>query len=352
MAQQQADKGVRIWLLVGLVMVFIQVMLGGVTRLTGSGLSITEWDVIMGILPPLNTAEWQEVFHKYQQFGQYKLVNTQMDLHAFKQIFFWEWFHRLWARSMGFVFLIPLIYFIIKGKIAKNQIVRYGILLVLGGLAGVVGWLMVSTGLKDNKVLVSPISLMSHLLVACCIFIYLFRLWLEDTYPKSRVRYDTYVRRLTNFLVLFIIIQIALGGLVAGSKAALASTTWPTMNGSFIPNTLGFKTPFEDHIFENNLTIQFIHRMVAYFIFFFSLFYYWTTRNVLAKPIYHTFRNLMLIAVFTQVSLGIFTLLNTRGEVPVILGTAHQLVAFLFLNTTIGLHYFVKYRAISSSSMR
>ena len=190
MANQSAAKSVRIWLIIGLVMVFVQVLLGGVTRLTGSGLSITEWNVVMGSLPPMNANEWNEVFAKYQQFDQFKLVNSQMNLEEFKSIFFWEWVHRLWARSMGFVFILPFIYFILKGIIAKNQIWRYSILMILGGLAGVVGWIMVASGLKEDMVLVNPVKLMLHLRVACSIFMYLFRLLLEDTYQKEKKRFD------------------------------------------------------------------------------------------------------------------------------------------------------------------
>lgn len=352
MANQQAAKSVRIWLIIGLVMVFVQILLGGITRLTGSGLSITEWDVIMGSLPPMNVDQWQEVFSKYQQFGQYKLVNSQMTLAEFKSIFFWEWFHRLWARSMGFVFILPLIYFVIKGTIAKNQLLRYSVLMFLGGLAGLVGWIMVASGLKDDMVLVNPVKLMLHLLVACSIFMYLFRILLEDTYPKERKSYNTSIRNLTTIFIVLVVIQISFGGLVAGARAALNWTTWPLMNGAFIPEHVGFYQPFSEHIHENNVTLQFIHRMIAYFITIFAVFFYWKSRNTLAQPIFHVFRHLMLVVVFTQVTLGILTVINSKGSVPVSWGVLHQLTAFILLNITIGLHYFVKYRAISSSSLR
>lgn len=352
MKQGQAAKSVRIWLIIGLIMVFVQILIGGVTRLTGSGLSITEWSVIMGTLPPLNLEQWNEAFHKYQQFDQFKLVNSHITLSDFKFIFFWEWFHRLWARSMGFVFLFPFIYFIIKGIIPKNQIIRYGILMILGGLAGVVGWIMVASGLEENKVLVNPMKLMLHLLVACSIFVYLFRLLIEDTYPKERKRFDIKARNLTTFLLILVISQIAIGALVAGSKAALSCTTWPLMNGYFIPEYIGFHTPFDEHVPENNITIQFLHRMIAYFITLFAAYYYWRTRQTMAQPIFHLYRNLMLLIIAIQVTLGILTLINSKGEVPVFLGVLHQMTAFVLLNIIVGLHYFVKYKSISSSSLR
>ncbi|HUH73427.1 MAG TPA: COX15/CtaA family protein [Chitinophagales bacterium] len=352
MANQQAAKSVRIWLIIGLVMVFVQILIGGITRLTGSGLSITEWNVIMGTLPPMNADQWQEVFVKYQQFGQYKLVNSQMSLAEFKFIFFWEWFHRLWARSMGFVFLLPLIYFVLKGTIARNQILRYSVLLFLGGLAGFVGWIMVASGLKDDMVFVNPVKLMLHLLVASAIFMYLFRILLEDTYPKERKRFDTSIRNLTTIFVVLVLIQISFGGLVAGSRAALNCTTWPLMNGSFIPEHVGIYQPFSEHIPENNITLQFIHRMIAYGLTIFAVYFYWKSRNTLAQPIFHTFRHLMIVVVFIQVTLGVLTIINSKGSVPVSWGVLHQIMAFVLLNITIGLHYFVKYKSISTSSLR
>ncbi|MCO5232454.1 MAG: COX15/CtaA family protein [Chitinophagales bacterium] len=352
MKQEQAAKSIRIWLIIGLIMVFVQILIGGVTRLTGSGLSITEWSVIMGTLPPLSLEQWNDAFYKYQQFDQFKLVNSHITLSDFKFIFFWEWFHRLWARSMGFVFLLPFIYFIFKGLIPKNQIIRYGILMILGGLAGIVGWIMVASGLEQNKVLVNPVKLMLHLLVACSIFVYLFRLLLEDTYPKERNRFDTSIRNLTSFFLILVITQIAIGALVAGSKAALSCTTWPLMNGAFVPDYIGFHTPFDEHVPENNLTIQFIHRMIAYFITVFSIYYYWRTKQTMAQPLFHLYRHIMLFFVFAQVALGIFTLINSKGEVPVALGALHQMTAFILLNIIVGLHYFIKYKAISSSSLR
>lgn len=352
MVYQQAAKSVRIWLIIGLVMVFIQILIGGITRLTGSGLSITEWNVIMGTLPPMNATEWQEVFVKYQQFGQFKLVNSQMSLAEFKSIFFWEWFHRLWARSMGFVFILPFLYFIIKGTIAKNQIFRYSVLMFLGGLAGLVGWIMVASGLKDDMVLVNPVKLMLHLLVASSIFMYLFRILLEDTYPKERKRFDASIRTLTTIFIVLVLIQISFGGLVAGARAALSWTTWPLMNGAFIPEHVGIHRPFSEYIFENNVTLQFIHRTLAYLITLFTVFFYWTSRKTLAQPVFHVFRHLMIVVVFAQVTLGILTVINSEGSVPVTLGVLHQIMAFILLNITIGLHYFVKYRAISTSSLR
>lgn len=346
---KQAHPAVRVWLITGLVMVFIQILLGGITRLTGSGLSITEWNVILGTLPPMNAGQWEEAFAKYREIDQYKLVNTGMSLSEFKFIFFWEWFHRLWARLMGFVFLLPLLFFWVRGYISSGQVPRYAVLLILGGMAGAMGWIMVASGLQEDMVLVNPVKLMGHLLIACSIFMYLFRLILEDTWPKERKRFDTSARFWITGLLILLILQIAMGGLVAGSKAALNCTTWPLMNGSFIPEGLGIALPFKDHVGTNNITLQFVHRMMAYLLFVAGIIFYIRSAKVLAQPLFHFFRHLMLITLITQVVLGIVTVMNSKGAVPVSWGVIHQLVAFVLLNIMTGLHYFVKYRSISYS---
>jgi heme a synthase len=349
---KQAHPAVKAWLITGLVMVFIQILLGGITRLTGSGLSITEWNVIMGTLPPLNDAAWQEAFAKYQQIDQYKLVNSNMTMSEFKYIFFWEWFHRLWARMMGFVFLLPLLLFWAKGFIKTAELPRYGVLLILGGMAGLMGWIMVASGLQEDMVLVSPVKLMGHLLIACSIFMYLFRLILEDTMPKERRRFDSKARFLIGMLMLLVVVQIALGGLVAGSKAALNCTTWPLMNGSFIPEGLGFATPFHEHIAQNNITLQFMHRMMAYGLLLYGLWLYFHLSSTLAKPVFHVYRHLMVAVLALQVLLGVLTVVNSKGAVPVSWGVIHQFVAFFLLNILVGMHYLVKYRAIATGSIR
>jgi cytochrome c oxidase assembly protein subunit 15 len=349
---RKAHPAVRAWLITGLVMVFIQILLGGITRLTGSGLSITEWSVIMGTLPPLNAADWQEAFAKYQQIDQYKLVNSNMTMGEFKYIFFWEWFHRLWARTMGFVFLLPLLFFWAKGIVKTPQVPRYGVLLILGGMAGLMGWVMVASGLEEDMVLVNPFKLMGHLLIACSIFMYLFRLILEDTLPKERSRFDQGMRRIITVFMVLVVVQIAFGGLVAGSKAALNCTTWPLMNGSFIPEGLGFETPFKDHIAQNNITLQFVHRMMAYGLLMLGVWLYWKSRLTLAQPVFHYYRHAMIVVLTLQVVLGILTVINSKGAVPVGLGVVHQFVAFFLLNILVGLHYLVKYRAISTSGIR
>ena len=339
MNEAKRKKILGIWFIIGVGMLLGQIILGGITRLTGSGLSITEWKAILGFLPPLNEQEWNLAFIRYQQFGQYKLVNTSMTLAEFKWIFFWEWFHRLWARLIALAAVLPLIYFIIKKIVFKEDIYKILIAIVLGAVAGAVGWIMVQSGLKENTVLVNPVNLMSHILVATIIVGYVLRIGLEYLYPKQHLPFDKKSRTLFLVLIVLVFIQIGLGALVAGSKAALICTTFPLMNGNYFPSLFG--------IYENDvkLVLQFLHRNVAYLIFFYVIFLFFKTKNVAAQFQFHRSRWLLLGMVLLQVVLGVLTLIYSEGKVPVVLGVCHQLGAFLLLIFSIEGHYFIKYRA-------
>lgn len=339
MDEAKRKKILGIWFITGVGMLLGQIILGGITRLTGSGLSITEWKAILGFLPPMSEQEWNLAFIKYQQFGQFKLLNTSMTLAEFKQIYFWEWFHRLWARLIAVAAIIPLIYFIYKKIVFKEDIIKILIAIALGAVAGVVGWIMVQSGLNQNSVLVNPVNLMSHILVATIIVMYVLRAGLEYLYPKQHLPFDKQKRILFTILIVLVFIQIAAGSLVAGSKAALVSTTWPLMNGSYFPSYFGVEDT------DVKLTLQFIHRNVAYFIFFYVIFIFFFTKNVSAKFQFHRTRYLLLAMVLIQLLLGIFTLLYSTGKIPVTLGVLHQLGAFLLLIFSVEGHYFIKYRA-------
>lgn len=339
MDEQKRKKILGIWFIVGVGMLLGQIILGGITRLTGSGLSITEWKAILGFLPPLNEQDWNLAFIKYQQFGQYKLVNTNMTLAQFKSIYFWEWFHRLWARTLLVAAVVPLVYFIYKKIVKKEDIYRILIAIVLGAVAGAVGWIMVQSGLKEDTVLVNPINLMSHILVATIIVIYVLRTGLEYLYPKQILQYDKNKRKYFTILIVLVFIQIGIGALVAGSKAALVCTTFPLMNGSYFPTLFGIRET------DIKLIFQFIHRNMAYLIFFYVIFIFLKTKNVFAQFQFHRTRWLLLCMVFIQVILGIFTLINSQGNIPIILGVLHQFGAFLLLIFSVEGHYFIKYRA-------
>lgn len=339
MNDTQRKKILGIWFIIGVGMLLGQIILGGITRLTGSGLSITEWKAILGFLPPLNEQDWNLAFIKYQQFGQYKLVNTSMTIAEFKWIFFWEWFHRLWARLIALAAVLPLLYFIYKKIVFKEDIYKILIAIALGGVAGTVGWIMVQSGLKENTVLVNPVNLMSHILVATIIVGYVLRIGLEYLYPKQHLPFDKKSRTLFLVLIVLVFIQIGLGALVAGSKAALVCTTFPLMDGDYFP---GFFGVYETDV---KLVLQFLHRNVAYLIFFYVIFLFFKTKNVAAQFQFHRSRWLLLGMVLLQVVLGIFTLIYSEGKVPVVLGVCHQLGAFLLLIFSIEAHYFIKYRA-------
>ena len=339
MDEAKRKKILGIWFIIGVGMLLGQIILGGITRLTGSGLSITEWKAILGFLPPMNEQDWNTVFTKYQQFGQYKLLNTTMTLSEFKQIYFWEWFHRLWARLIAVAAVLPLMYFIYKKIVFKEDIIKILIAIVLGAVAGTVGWIMVQSGLNQNSILVNPVNLMSHILVATIIVTYVLRVGLEYLYPKQHSSFDKQKRILFTVLILLVFMQIAVGSLVAGSKAALVCTSWPLMNGFYFPKYFGIEET------DTKLLLQFIHRNIGYLIFFYVIFIFFFTKNISAQFQFHRTRWFLLIMIMLQVVLGVLTLLFSHGKVPVILGVCHQLGAFLLLIFSVEGHYFIKYRA-------
>ncbi len=345
MDEAKRKKILGIWYIIGVGILLGQIILGGITRLTGSGLSITEWQPILGFIPPLNEHDWNLAFIKYQQFGQYKLLNTSMTLLQFKHIYFWEWFHRLWARTLVIAATLPLIYFIYKKIVQKADIIKIVIAIALGGIAGFAGKIMVESGLNPNSVLVNPINLMSHILIATIIVIYVLRVGLEYLYPKQDAPYDMKNRKLFLILIVLVFVQIGLGALVAGSKAALICTTWPLMNNHYYPAEINFAIT-DNYEFSVKLLLQFLHRNVAYFIFFYVIFIFLKTRNVSAQFQFHRTRWFLICMVLLQVLLGIFTLIYSVGKVPVLLGVLHQLGAFLLLIFSVEGHYFIKYRAI------
>ena len=339
METNKRERIIGIWLMIGVFMLMVQIFLGGVTRLTGSGLSITEWDAIMGFIPPLNHAQWNEAFEKYKQFDQFRLVNTTFVLEDFKSIFMWEFVHRLWARFMALCAFLPMIYFIFKGILKKNDILKLLLIIALGGLAGVLGWIMVASGLEKNKVLVNPAKLMLHLLIACFIVGLTFRFALGYLYPNQQ-KQSIEQKNIIIVLLIAVFVQIGLGALVAGSKAVYSCTTFPLMHGAFIPANLGFHTPYEDFIHENNFTLQFIHRMTAYFIAVFSIILFFVFAKLPFVSKFHASRKLLLAAIFIQIGLGAMTLLFTKSNIPVFWAELHQLGAFVVMFSVIAMHYF------------
>ncbi|MGP2492737.1 COX15/CtaA family protein [Mesorhizobium sp. PUT5] len=317
---------VRGWLYVVLVVLVALVMVGGATRMTGSGLSITEWKPIHGVVPPLNDAEWQEEFAKYQQIPQYQQINKDMTLGEFKHIFWWEWAHRILARGVGFLVALPLAFFWLAGRLERGLKPRLVGLLALGALQGAIGWWMVASGLVE-RVSVSQYRLATHLTMACVIVVavaYIARgLATYSQGPAIRS-----VQRFAGILVLMVLVQIYLGGLVAGLHAGLTYNTWPLMDGAVIPGDLFAIEPAWRNLFENPKTVQFIHRMFAYAVLAAALWHAVATSRALPGST-HARRAWVLVAmVVVQAAIGVATLLM---QAPIDVALTHQFVALLVL---------------------
>jgi cytochrome c oxidase assembly protein subunit 15 len=345
-----ADKQNRIiarWLLIGVGMLIVQVLLGGITRLTGSGLSITEWDPIMGAIPPLNETQWQQAFKGYQQIAQFKYLNNSFTLNDFKFIFFWEWFHRVWARLMGVVFLIPFIYFLVKGYFKKWMIVPLIMLFVLGGMQGVIGWIMVSTGLNDQNLYVTHFSLAIHFIAAMMLIGYTLIFALSLLVSKEERIKNSSLKNFAYIILLLLTIQIIYGAFMAGLKAANTAPTWPSINGSFVPANIFSNNFFQDAL-HNPIAIQFIHRTLAYIIFILIVAWWWKARMENISPAFNKAKNWLLILVLSQVVLGILTVLNSTSIVAGKFGVfewlaeLHQLTGMLLLMCLLSVLYIVE----------
>lgn len=320
-AGPDADRNsarVRVWLYVVAALVFLMVSIGGATRLTGSGLSITEWQPILGTVPPLTEADWQQAFAKYREIPQYHHVNRGMSLEAFKFIYWWEWTHRFLGRLIGVAFLLPFLFFLVAGQIPRALTGRLIGLFALGGLQGAVGWYMVSSGLA-TRIDVSQYRLALHLGLAILIFGAL--LWVALSLGEAAERPAGPRSPQAGFagaILAFLFLQILLGGLVAGLKAGAGYNTWPLIDGRLIPDGLGVMQPWYLNLFENALTVQFNHRMVAYALTAAVAWHAWSLRHETPGA---TSAAVLAGAMLAQAALGIWTLL---AQVPLALGLAHQ----------------------------
>ena len=317
---------VRGWLYVVLLVLFALVLVGGATRLTDSGLSITEWKPIHGVIPPLNEAEWQEEFQKYQQIPEYSQINADMDLAGFKRIFWWEWAHRVLARGVGVVFALPLLFFWVTGRVERGLLPKLGGLLVLGGLQGALGWWMVASGLTERTD-VSQYRLAAHLTMAAFIFAAIMVV-ARGLAPHSGKPADRDTQRFAGILVLLVLVQIYLGGLVAGLDAGLSYNTWPLMDGAIIPSDLFVIDPAWRNVFENPKMVQFVHRCGAYIVFAAALWHMIATRR--RQPgTTHALRALVLFhLVLLQAVVGIAALLT---QVNLHAALTHQALALIVL---------------------
>lgn len=320
-------RPVRLWLYAVAAMIVLMVVVGGATRLTESGLSITEWKPVTGTLPPLSEQAWRAEFEKYQQIPQYQQINRGMSLSEFKHIFWWEWGHRLLGRLIGFVFLLPFLFFLWRGLIDRPLGWKLAGLFALGGLQGAVGWWMVASGLV-NRVDVSQYRLATHLTLACIILAATVAVAVTLKPTQDRRAAPQWLRGHARLLFALVLIQIFLGGLVAGLDAGLTYTTWPLMDGHLVPPMadLLVQQPVWRNFFENVLTVQFNHRLGAYVLLAFALGHWLSARRLRGAV---SRRALLILAlVSAQASLGIMTLVH---QVPIDIALAHQFGATLVL---------------------
>ncbi len=323
-----ARKQVAGWLLLCCIMIFAMVILGGVTRLTGSGLSMVEWDPIFGFVPPLSQHEWEDVFAKYRESPEYRKININMDLHGFKSIYWFEFSHRVLGRSIGTVFLIPFLYFIWRGMLPRKWVPRLLGAFVLGGLQGLLGWYMVKSGLVDRPH-VSQYRLTAHLGLALLIYYYLLWLLLDLLFPDREPGALTQgSRKAAKWLFALAATTVLSGGFVAGLKAGHAYNTFPKMGDQWLPPAGWMLQPGWRNLFENIATVQFDHRVLATLTFVAVILFWFRTRHRLTTSAARIGLHLLLLVVFIQVTLGISTLLL---HVPVALASMHQAGALTLL---------------------
>ena len=327
----RAGAGVRVWLWALAALVFAMVVIGGATRMTGSGLSITEWRPLTGAIPPLNDAQWLSEFEKYRQIDQYQLVNKGMSLDEFKQIYWWEWGHRQLGRFVGLVFGLGFVAFAAMGRLRGRVLVQVLALGALGGLQGAIGWLMVASGLKPGMTAVAPVKLMLHLTTASVIFAGLVAVAVTLR-PRegAGLAVPASARRLAGWLVVAVLVQIALGALVAGSRAGLIYNTWPLIDGTLVPplGDLFFTTPWFENLVDNALTVQFNHRMAAYALLALAAWQAVSLRRLLPGSGAARRGTALAGLVVAQAVIGIATLL---AQVPLSLGLLHQAFAMVVL---------------------
>ena len=324
-------RPVRIWLYAMAAFVLLMVVVGGITRLTESGLSITSWKPISGTIPPLTDADWQAEFEAYQQIPQYEVNNSWMTVDDFKVIFFWEYVHRLLGRLLGVLFAVPFLVFLVQKRFTPQLAWPLFGLFLLGGFQGALGWWMVSSGLTELTS-VSQYRLAAHLTAASLLFIAL--VYVPRTLEPGRVTGRVESRNVwwASILLALIILQIAAGAFVAGIDAGMGYNTWPLMDGAIIPDGLGVMQPLWRNIFENALTVQFIHRCIAYLITAYLAVMLWRQHRAGGFAGVHGWLPRLGLLVLVQVALGIATLLSF---VPISLAIGHQAMAFMLAGVTV-----------------
>lgn len=350
MRGNRSSKAVATWLFIGVGMLIVQIILGGITRLTGSGLSITEWDVITGAIPPLNDRDWAREFSKYQASPQYRLLNSDFTLSDFKFIFFWEWFHRFWGRLIGVVFAIPFIYFLVRRRFKPDMIKPLMILFLLGALQGAVGWIMVASGLTGDTIYVAPTRLALHFIFAMVLLGYTFWFALKLSVRPSAILYAPRLRAFTWGLVALLGVQLIFGALMAGHKAAPAAPTWPSINGSYAPTGL-FNDGLRSFI-ENQILIHFVHRNLAYLLVLLILVWSLQAFRTAGGPVFSKWKTAPLLFVLLQTGLGIATVLSSihirvaKWNTFEWMAQLHQFVALVLLLSLVGAAFLLQRRSL------
>jgi len=340
--QYKYSKIVRIWLIIGLVMLIGQVILGGITRLTGSGLSITRWDIVSGVIPPIGNEQWNNAFDLYKQTPQYHKINADFELNDFKFIYFWEYFHRLWVRILGFVFLIPFILFLIRKKIDLYLIKRLFLVIFFTALTASAGWIMVKSGLV-NRPWVNAYKLSLHFILAMLSIGAMVKT-IADAYNYGS-RGSKKRKKLVSIVILVTFLQLIFAGLMSGMKAGVYFPTWPDMNGKLIPSVLLESSNWTLHNLTNYDTftfavalVQFTHRFLAYLLLILMVYIFLKLERSVSK-LSKKWLNTSFILVFFQIALGVLVLLNVGSGIPLIYGALHQLVGVLFFISLVFLFF-------------
>lgn len=332
MLQIHQKKDIFLWLLSSCILLILLIWVGGLTRLTGSGLSITEWELFSGILPPFNQNKWNEYFDLYKQIPEYKKINYGMSLSEFKFIFWWEYIHRVLARFLVLFYIIPFVYFFLKNKIKKNEIYFFLLIFIFFLLQGFMGWYMVKSGLVSDTD-VSHYRLAAHLSLAIIIYCMIF--WSLLNYKKKIFLNYKIATFLILFLIILILVQIIWGAFTSGLNAGLLYQTWPLMNEQFIANDVNIKNIISIESLSNPSYVQLLHRLLAYFIilYTFSIYFFYFRRMNITKPF-----KLIFFAICIQVVLGIFTLISNLN---IYLASLHQIGSILLISCTIYTLFYV-----------
>lgn len=344
----RSSKLVARWLLLGVAMTVIQIALGGITRLTGSGLSITEWKVVTGSLPPMNAQQWMAEFEKYRQTPQYQLLNFDFTLADFKFIFFWEWFHRLWARLIGLVFAAGFIWFLVKGYFRKEMIRPLVILFLLGALQGAIGWIMVASGLDGDAIYVKPTRLALHFIFALGLLCYTYWFALKLLVPEKDRAKNPKLRNWVIAILGVLTVQLMYGALMAGHKAATVAPTWPTINGQWVPENLFTGRSVLLNFIDNKVLIHFIHRGLAYLLLILILVFTIKLNRLRGPRLLIRTKWVPLGIVLLQAVLGIATVVLSLRIVPGKWGPfewmaqLHQLTGMLLLLSMVWMLYLLR----------